>query len=199
MAAEDAEVAPLEAPVAAIAVVEPHEAEGVALAPTVVALDAVERTAERAVMAEPEMIEVWRPGRSEGRRRPQDEHRHTGRQFAKPKDGTHHDAAAAGAPRAAASAPADVSAVPAEQTTAAKQIASELPEPEQHSRHRRRHGADQRFDRPRRERERPPLNATRHERHERHERREKAPDPNSPFAKLAALKAQLEAEAKERR
>ena len=31
------------------------------------------------------------------------------------------------------------------------------------------------------------------------ERREKAPDPNSPFAKLAALKAQLEAEAKERR
>ena len=31
------------------------------------------------------------------------------------------------------------------------------------------------------------------------ERREKAPDPNSPFAKLAALKAQLEADAKERR
>ena len=31
------------------------------------------------------------------------------------------------------------------------------------------------------------------------ERREKAPDPNSPFAKLAALKAQLEANAKERR
>jgi ATP-dependent RNA helicase SUPV3L1/SUV3 len=33
----------------------------------------------------------------------------------------------------------------------------------------------------------------------RQERREKAPDPNSPFAKLAALKAQLESEAKERR
>jgi ATP-dependent RNA helicase SUPV3L1/SUV3 len=29
--------------------------------------------------------------------------------------------------------------------------------------------------------------------------RDKAPDPNSPFAKLAALKAQLEAAAKERR
>jgi ATP-dependent RNA helicase SUPV3L1/SUV3 len=28
--------------------------------------------------------------------------------------------------------------------------------------------------------------------------RDKAPDPNSPFAKLAALKAQLEADAKER-
>ena len=44
-----------------------------------------------------------------------------------------------------------------------------------------------------------PPDAVRHERQERHERREKAPDPNSPFAKLAALKAQLEAEAKERR
>ena len=51
------------------------------------------------------------------------------------------------------------------------------------------------------ERDRPPAHAARPERHERqdrHERREKAPDPNSPFAKLAALKAQLEADAKER-
>ena len=31
------------------------------------------------------------------------------------------------------------------------------------------------------------------------DRRDKAPDPNSPFAKLAALKEQLEANAKERR
>jgi hypothetical protein len=31
------------------------------------------------------------------------------------------------------------------------------------------------------------------------ERREKRPDPDSPFAKLAALKEQLEAAAKERR
>jgi len=30
-------------------------------------------------------------------------------------------------------------------------------------------------------------------------RRDKAPDPDSPFAKLAALKAQLEADAKDRR
>jgi hypothetical protein len=30
------------------------------------------------------------------------------------------------------------------------------------------------------------------------DRREKAPDPNSPFAKLAVLKAQLEARSKER-
>jgi ATP-dependent RNA helicase SUPV3L1/SUV3 len=32
----------------------------------------------------------------------------------------------------------------------------------------------------------------------RFEPREKRPDPNSPFAKLAALKAQLEADTKER-
>jgi ATP-dependent RNA helicase SUPV3L1/SUV3 len=33
----------------------------------------------------------------------------------------------------------------------------------------------------------------------RKERRDREPDPNSPFAKLAALKEQLEANAKERR
>ncbi|MBZ0146198.1 MAG: hypothetical protein K8F62_01480, partial [Pseudorhodoplanes sp.] len=42
----------------------------------------------------------------------------------------------------------------------------------------------------------------RHERFDqgkRPERAERQPDPNSPFAKLAALKAQLEADSKERR
>ena len=53
------------------------------------------------------------------------------------------------------------------------------------------HRGEHRGDRPHRDRERPPV--------KRFERREKAPDPNSPFAKLAALKAQLEADAKERR
>ena len=94
---------------------------------------------------------------------------------------------------------------------------AEAGQPERHSRQRRRQGPDQRFDRPRRERGDRPPNAGRHERQdrrqerhqERHQerrqeqryqdRREKAPDPNSPFAKLAALKAQLEADAKERR
>jgi ATP-dependent RNA helicase SUPV3L1/SUV3 len=46
----------------------------------------------------------------------------------------------------------------------------------------------------RQKRERPPG-----KRFEPREPREKRPDPNSPFAKLAALKAQLEADAKERR
>ena len=48
-------------------------------------------------------------------------------------------------------------------------------------------------ERPQRERDRPQARPARFE------RREKVADPNSPFAKLAALKAQLEADAKERR
>jgi len=54
-------------------------------------------------------------------------------------------------------------------------------------------GQDRRRERPERPDRGPPA-AARFDRRE----REKAPDPNSPFAKLAALKAQLEAEAKER-
>ena len=55
-------------------------------------------------------------------------------------------------------------------------------------------GRDRRFEHPRAgARDRGPPHAARRE------RREPAPDPNSPFAKLAALKARLEAEAKERR
>ena len=96
---------------------------------------------------------------------------------------------------------------PAEQAAPADQARpGEVAKPERHRRrthedHGRRHGDEQRSDRPRRERERPPAHASRHERRQdrNQERREKAPDPNSPFAKLAALKAQLEAEAKERR
>ncbi|MGC2593772.1 MAG: hypothetical protein WA425_17850, partial [Xanthobacteraceae bacterium] len=63
---------------------------------------------------------------------------------------------------------------------------------------RRRHAGEHRPDRPQRDRDRPQRERDRPP-VKRFERREKAPDPNSPFAKLAALKAQLEAEAKERR
>jgi len=143
-----------------------------------------------------------RPGRAEGRRRPQGKHRHAGKPFARREDTPQPEAAAASsapetAPVASSEAQSSEQTPTAEPIASAEQsIAGEPAKPERHSRHRRRHGGEQRTDRPRRERERPPAHATRHERHE---RREKAPDPNSPFAKLAALKAQLEAEAKERR
>ena len=153
--------------------------------------------------AEPEMIDVWRPGRAEGRPRPPRKHRDRDRHFGR-RTGA-DSVAPAPTPDAATAA----SAATADGTPAAEPSApNESGRPERHSRHRRRQGSEQRrggeerrggdprFDRPRRDRDRPP-NAVRHERQP--DRREKAPDPNSPFAKLAALKAQLEAEAKERR
>jgi ATP-dependent RNA helicase SUPV3L1/SUV3 len=70
-----------------------------------------------------------------------------------------------------------------------------------------RHGDAQdrpRGDRPERSRDRPHFAKDRNEQKDRRDyaprrEREKQPDPDSPFAKLAALKAQLEANAKERR
>jgi len=134
------------------------------------------------------LIEVWRPGRAEGRRRAQRPRRAAGSDanshanLRPPQQRETADVAAApagdGAPQA--------SAVPAAEPE--KRDRSERP-----SRHRRRQAGEHRSDRPQRDRERPPV-----KRFERRER-EKVADPNSPFAKLAALKAQLEADAKERR
>jgi ATP-dependent RNA helicase SUPV3L1/SUV3 len=134
---------------------------------------------------EPEMVEVWRPSRPEGRRRGRERHRGAPRQpraeFGKRAPKTAQNSAVP----AASGAVADEGAPPTAQGESA-------PSPDAHTdrgrppRHRRH---QERSDRP--PRERPPA--------KRFERREKAPDPNSPFAKLAALKAQLEADAKERR
>ncbi|MGB6757159.1 MAG: hypothetical protein WBE82_04415, partial [Xanthobacteraceae bacterium] len=60
-----------------------------------------------------------------------------------------------------------------------------------HPRHRRRQGGERHAG----ERQ----NQRQDQRQDQRREREKAPDPNSPFAKLAAFKAQLEADAKERR
>jgi ATP-dependent RNA helicase SUPV3L1/SUV3 len=133
--------------------------------------------------AEPAMIEVWRPGRAEGGRRPRQ----------KGRERRHH-------PRGHAIAPHRIDeATPASGPVAEGATAPALeparaetsPKEGRPSRHRRKQGGGYRSERPQRERDRPPV--------KRFERREKAPDPNSPFAKLAALKAQLEADAKERR
>jgi len=140
---------------------------------------------------EPVMIEVWRPGRAarpEGARRPRFKRREAGRQ----------KVAEQSAPRQPDEAVAAVAAAPTESSPpGAESAAAEQPHAKRHQRHHRRHKPEQRFDRPPRERdrERPP----RPPRFEQRREREKAPDPNSPFAKLAALKAQLEADAKERR
>ncbi|HXX03815.1 MAG TPA: helicase-related protein [Xanthobacteraceae bacterium] len=197
----------LEGSIAPIEVAAP-EAEPVGDAPAVETLTNAPALADGAVAvqqqtadgagpgsSEPELIEVWRPGRTvrpEGRRRPRARHRRADEGPTKVAAQPEQESTAAvnvgekNAPASAGQSAPAVSAEPAETKATGG-----------HPRHRRRSGADQRFDRPRRER--PHAHAARQERHERHERREKAPDPNSPFAKLAALKAQLEAEAKERR
>jgi ATP-dependent RNA helicase SUPV3L1/SUV3 len=119
----------------------------------------------------PVLVEVWRPGRVEGRQRPRDKHRHR-------------------PPRTDAPAPA------VDAATGAPPSGDEgdAHRPKRPPRGGRSRAADRRRERPERPDRGPPA-AARFDRRE----REKAPDPNSPFAKLAALKAQLEAEAKERR
>ncbi len=176
---------PAAAAEAALPAAEPSEATAGPAAETVAAAAA---PTPSGLEAEPALVEVWRPGRaarSEGRKRPHFRRRDAGGPSQRP-DRTQAPAAMQGgeAVSAAGGAP-DAAAPVAAADTSAK--------PERHSRQRRRHGGEHRPDRPPRERERP------QNRPQRFERREKAPDPNSPFAKLAALKAQLEAEAKERR
>jgi ATP-dependent RNA helicase SUPV3L1/SUV3 len=139
---------------------------------------------------EPVMIEVWRPGRAE---RPE----RSRRPRFKRRDANRHKTAEQGAPRQPNEAiPAVAAAEAGASPPSAEGAATEQPHAKSHQRHHRRPKPEQRFDRPPRERDRErPARPPRFERRE----RDKAPDPNSPFAKLAALKAQLEADAKERR
>jgi ATP-dependent RNA helicase SUPV3L1/SUV3 len=162
-------------------------------APTEAPQEPIETPQETVGTPEPELIEVWRPGRSERRReRPRFQHREARKQAPRGAVEPTHDAAVQAA--VATNGASEATAPAADRAPQSESVQTETPKPERHSRqHRRRHGADQRFDRPRREQDRPSGPPARYE------RREKAPDPNSPFAKLAALKAQLEADAKGRR
>jgi ATP-dependent RNA helicase SUPV3L1/SUV3 len=176
-----------------------------------------------AATAEPELVEVWRPGGRSDERRSQ-------RRPAQWQRGhqSHGDAAAK-----TASATADGAAAPEESAEAAagtdapaekrggqhrrprgefrrdRAEGGERRPREQRAEHRSEHQGDRQGDRqaerPDRGRgDRPNLGKGRGDHKDRrdfapHREREKQADPNSPFAKLAALKAQLEAAAKERR
>jgi ATP-dependent RNA helicase SUPV3L1/SUV3 len=127
-----------------------------------------------AAPAEEAFIEVWRPGRPEGarRERPRGQRR-------PPREAGQIPSADAPRPAAAASpAAAPEAGKPAERP-------QRPPRPQRKPR----------SDRP----PRPPREGGLFATSAPKERRDKAPDPNSPFAKLAALKEQLEANAKERR
>ena len=123
-----------------------------------------------ATLAEPQFIEIWRPGRAH--RGP---HRHENRHHENRRREHRAVPAPAAAPTEAAAAPGDGGSEPQ------RERRPEKPERKK-DRPRRDH---RRPDRPREEhRERPQAAAPR--------RQEKQADPNSPFAALAALKAQLE-------
>jgi ATP-dependent RNA helicase SUPV3L1/SUV3 len=137
---------------------------------------------------EPEMIEVWRPGRMGDRRRVRARQRGRAKQIR---------GEAAVLPRQSSpenSAPEPGTAASAQRGEDAA-TTGPAAETDAHAKPRwpvRQRRPEHRMDRQDRQKwERPPG--------KRFEPREKRPDPNSPFAKLAALKAQLEADAKERR
>jgi ATP-dependent RNA helicase SUPV3L1/SUV3 len=150
---------------------------------------AVESAAKETRPAEePALVEVWRPGRGEGRRHPRARNRDQRRQLR--SDAVQQAAATAEATLTVPGGGGE-STPQSEDTTREGRPKSGRPP-------RQRRGRGDRYDHsehPQRPRERPTARPARFDRRE----REKVPDPNSPFAKLAALKAQLEADAKERR
>jgi ATP-dependent RNA helicase SUPV3L1/SUV3 len=152
---------------------------------------AVEDTASGPAVAplanEPEMIEVWRPGRMGDRRRVQARQRGRAKQIrgepAVPRQSS---------PESSAPEPGTAALAAVTEAAAATEPATQAGAHAKPRRPVRQRRPEHRMDRQdRQKRERSPG--------KRFEPREKRPDPNSPFAKLAALKAQLEADAKERR
>ena len=173
-----------------------------------------EEVSGEAVANEPEMIEVWRPGgRSERRPHQRPRRPHRGQQAAAP-------APAAGGEAAPASGetPAPADGEPSRRHRQRRPDGAERQgrEGRQEGRQDRqqrkdrgdRQGRGERGDRPRRPRRDGGGGVDRAEREKYFakphgggrgggERRDKQPDPNSPFAKLAALKQQLEQDGKE--
>lgn len=163
--------------------VSPAEAE-----PAVASAEGAAPAGEAAAAAEPQFIEVWRPGRPEGER---------SREHRRPRRGQRRDAQPSQPAQAS-----DATATEAASSNAqAGQPSVEQGEARESGRHRHRRDKDRRGGRPGEDRHGKPGRGERFQRgkgEKRHEppreKRERAPDPNSPFAKLAALKAQLEAD-----
>ena len=181
-AADDAPAVTEDAP----AVAEDTAAE-VEDAPAVAEATPAEAEASAATAVdEPQFIEIWRPARHDERRGGPKRHQRQGR-------------------RAAAKPSAQAGSGEA-QTPAADAAPAAADGDGGRPRHGARHhrgqdpsGKADRSDRPRREAGKRDEQPRGRFREQRRDWQEKAPDPNSPFAKLAALKAQLEANAKEGR
>jgi ATP-dependent RNA helicase SUPV3L1/SUV3 len=165
-----------------------------------------------AAKAEPEFIEVWRPGgRMDGRERHERHGARKQRRDRRPQHATSPagDAVAAQAASGEAVPSGDGAEAPRQETR--QETRQERPHhrrPDRHGRddgeggRRPRHarggkGGGKRGEETRQSRGDGKFQ-DRSYRDRAEQRRERAPDPNSPFAKLAALKAQLEADAKGR-
>jgi len=157
-----------------------------------------------------EVIEVWRPGRREPRPRKPRGARVSARQqrtadtsatAAQPAQASAGETAAVSASASAASAPPQEHQDRRERRGRA--AGSQRSEHQQRSHRPDRRGQQQRSNRPERPSrdERPDRDSALRAKYikGRADRREREPDPNSPFAKLAALKEQLEASSKEPR
>ena len=204
-AAAPAAETPAQAGPAVIAATDAPVTNDAAATPEPTAADAGAKPAE-----EPAFIEVWRPaGRSE--RRP-----HRPRRQQRPQQTA---APAVAASEAGVAAPADAPA-PSVAADSAEKPRGQQPERKDRQQRQDRHERQQRMekqshrgerqgggpprrDRPRRNRDEGPGREEREQYYAKpygggSDRRDKAPDPNSPFAKLAALKQQLEQGDKER-
>jgi ATP-dependent RNA helicase SUPV3L1/SUV3 len=137
-----------------------------------------------AAPAEPAFIEIWRPGRSERSGPPRDRHHRDGqRQHGRRRDDRRPAPQADGAPAEAGQAPA---AGEAREERPPRDDGRPPRRGNRGGKGNRRQEGDRRHGHDGERRQGPPPNRP-------PERREKPIDPNSPFAALAALKAELEA------
>jgi ATP-dependent RNA helicase SUPV3L1/SUV3 len=203
------EAAPAETvaePAAAEAAAEPAVEAAAEQAAEPAVADAQPAQSEDKKPEEPAFIEVWRPG-GRAERRPQ-----------RPRRAQHRSQAPVAAGEAATAAPAEGSAPPAESGESAgggrrnerhrgpdgQQQRQDRQERQQRVDRQSQRGERQdrgpRRDRPRRDRDQGPSRSDRDQYYAKphgFDRRDKQADPNSPFAKLAALKQQLEQNAKD--
>jgi len=174
-------------PVADAPATQPADAEAMAPAADAATPPAAEASAAPAA-EEPAFIEVWRPaGRSD--HRPRRRHPRRPAQDAPAAQPTRADGGADAATPNQAAATDAVGSEEARRQRGPRRRRPKRPERQERQERHERHG---RSDQGRREPVRAKAPDTRRE------RREREPDPNSPFAKLAALKQQLEDNAKQR-
>jgi ATP-dependent RNA helicase SUPV3L1/SUV3 len=179
-------------------------------------------TAADAAAAEPEMIEVWRPGRPDGARRKREHSKRAARRRERPPHRPEAQAQTEAPPSAEVPPPGAEPAQPQPRLGEARPASDARRERRERDRkeregglrprrHRRseREMRDERAEHDRRE-AREDRSGRRRERRDRDDnrsprtwssddRRSKEPDPNSPFAKLLALKERLETDGKEQR